>query len=181
MEERPLRRRLRLYIKMKVINTSYTVVSVDPGYERLGVAVVKKENGKEYLLFSDCFISSKKDTDATRLYTIGTLFKKLLKEYRPDAVALEKIFFTTNQTTGILVANMSGVIKFLSKEMDIPVFEYTPTGVKMAMASHGRASKEDVHQMVSKFIVLPSKKRLDDEIDAIAVGLTHLAHARISE
>lgn len=165
---------------MKVIHTSYTVVSVDPGYERLGVAVVKKDKGKEYLLFSDCFISSKKDADASRLYGIGTQFKKLLEDYKPDAVAMEKIFFTTNQTTGILVANMSGVIKFLAREANLPVFEYTPTGVKMAMASHGRASKEDVHQMVSKLIVLPEKKRLDDEIDAIAVGLTHLAHARIS-
>lgn len=166
---------------MRVVNTAYTVVSVDPGYERLGVAVVKKENGKEKLIFSDCLISSKKDTDASRIYSIGTSFKKLLKKYKPDAVALEKIFFTTNQTTGILVANMSGVIKYLSRELDIPVFEYTPTAVKMAMASHGRASKEDVHQMVERLLVLPPKKRLDDEVDAVAVGLTHLSHARISE
>ncbi len=165
---------------MKVINTAYTVVGVDPGYERLGVAVVKKEKGKESLLFSDCLLSSKKDDDATRLHDIGKAFEIILKKYSPDAVALEKIFFTTNQTTGILVANMSGVIKFLSKEKNIPVFEYTPTGVKMAMASHGRASKEDVHMMVSKLVTLPPKKRLDDEIDAVAVGLTHLAHARIS-
>ena len=166
---------------MKVINTSYTVVSVDPGYERLGVAVVKKENGKEFLLFSDCLISSKKDVDAARLFSIGSSFKKILKQYKPNAVAIEKIFFTTNQMTGILVANMSGVIKFLSKEANVLVFEYTPTGVKMAIASHGRASKEDVRQMVSKLLVLEPKKRLDDEIDAIAVGLTHLAHARIVE
>jgi crossover junction endodeoxyribonuclease RuvC len=165
---------------MRVLNSSYTVVSVDPGYDRLGVAVVKREKGKEYLLYSDCFLSSKKDEDATRLFVVGSLFKKLLEEYKPDAVAMEKIFFTTNQMTGILVANMGGVIKFLSKEKGLSVFEYTPTGVKMAIASHGRASKEDVHQMVSKLIVLPAKKRLDDEIDAIAVGLTHLAHARIS-
>ena len=166
---------------MRVLNTSYTVLSVDPGYERLGVAVVKKEKGKDFLMYSDCLISLKKDTDATRLYSIGSAFKKILKKYKPDAVAIEKIFFTTNQTTGILVANMSGIIKFLSKEAGVLVFEYTPTAVKMAIASHGRASKEDVHKMVSKLIVLQDKKHLDDEIDAIAVGLTHLAHARISD
>lgn len=166
---------------MRVVNTTYTVISVDPGYERLGVAVLKKENGKEFLLFSDCLISLKKDDDASRIFTIGLAFKKIIKKYKPDAVALEKIFFTTNQTTGILVANMSGVIKYLSKEKNVPVFEYTPTAVKMAMTSHGRASKEDVHQMVARLLILPPKKRLDDEIDAVAVGLTHLSHARIGE
>jgi crossover junction endodeoxyribonuclease RuvC len=164
---------------MRVVNTSYTVLSVDPGYERLGVAVLIKENGKEKLVFSECLQSSKKDTDGVRLQTIGLLFKKIIENYKPDAVAMEKIFFTTNQTTGILVASMSGVIKFLATEAGVPVFEYTPTGVKMAIASHGRATKEDVHQMVSKLVILPEKKRLDDEIDAIAVGLTHLARARL--
>lgn len=164
---------------MKVVNTPHTVLSVDPGYERLGVAVIKKENGKEHLLFSDCLQSSKKDTDGVRLQTIGVLFKAILEEYKPDAVAMEKIFFTTNQTTGILVASMSGVIKFLATEAGVPVFEYTPTGVKMALASHGRASKEDVHYMVERLLILSDKKRLDDEVDAIAVGLTHLAHARL--
>jgi crossover junction endodeoxyribonuclease RuvC len=165
---------------MKVLHSAHTVLSIDPGYERLGIAVLLQDKGKESVLFSTCIHSSKKDTDAVRLFNVGEAFKELLDTYKPDAVALEKIFFTSNQQTGIMVANVCGILKYLSSAKGLPVLEYTPTQVKMAIASHGRADKKDVHLMVEKLVSLEKRARLDDEIDAIAVGLTHLAHKRVA-
>lgn len=157
------------------------ILGVDPGYDRLGVCIIEKKNGKEILLFSDCIESSRKDSESARFYKMGNLFREILTAYKPDMVAMEKLFFVNNLTTGIAVANLCGVIKFLSEERGIPLSEYAPTQVKLAIASHGRANKNDVHAMVLKLITLSKKKRKDDEVDAIAVALTHSAHLHIND
>jgi len=151
-------------------------MGVDPGYDRLGVCIIEKTQGKETLLFSECIQTNKKDSESVRLHQAGNLFRELLRRYTPQEVAIEKLFFVSNVTTGIAVANLCGIVKFLTEEKGIPIYEYSPTQVKLAIASHGRGSKEEVHAMVTRLIDLPAKKRVDDEIDAIAVALTHSAH-----
>jgi crossover junction endodeoxyribonuclease RuvC len=158
---------------------AFRIIAIDPGYDRMGVAVLEKKDGKEILVHSECVETSKKLIEQKRLHILGIAFESLLKKYKPSEVALEKLFFANNRTTGIGVAHVNGIIKYLSEKYTLPLSEYTPTEVKVAVTSSGRAEKRDVAFMVSKLLVLPPKKRLDDELDAIAVGLTHLSHRKL--
>ena len=163
---------------MKQKESKVRILSIDPGYDRCGVAIIDVEHGKTNLVFSGCAQTSRKNSELQRLQSIGSYITTCLETYTPDESAIEKLFFTNNQQTAMLVAQAVGVIKFIIESKKTPLFEYTPMEVKVAVSGHGRASKEDVHQMVTKLIHLPTKKMLDDEVDAIAVGLTHEASRR---
>lgn len=155
------------------------ILGIDPGYERLGVAVVERTDGKEQLIFSDCIRTSATLPFNERLLAIGTAVELIIAEHAPEALAYERLYFNTNQKTAMGVAEVRGVISFVCSQAGLPVHEYTPPQIKMALSGWGHASKAQVADMVHRLITLPEKKkRLDDEYDAIAVALTHLAHVR---
>lgn len=154
------------------------VLGIDPGYDRLGVAVVEKENGQEKLLFSDCISTDKTDGLPERIQAAGTVFKQLLSEHNPDAVALETIFFNKNIKTAIGVAQMRGVLLYLAKEAGCSVYEYGPQEIKVAVTGYGKSDKEAVIEMVKSLVSNAPDSALDDEYDAIAAAVTCLAHYR---
>ncbi|HBD24733.1 MAG: hypothetical protein A2566_03345 [Candidatus Zambryskibacteria bacterium RIFOXYD1_FULL_40_13] len=155
------------------------IISIDPGYERLGIAVLEKERGqKETLLFSECFKTSAKLPHNGRLALIGDRIKEIIKKYKPEALATEKLFFSGNQKTAMLVAEARGVILYTGSSSDLKIFEYTPNEVKIAITGYGRSEKRQMIDMVKKLIVVNSKTNSDDEFDAIAIGLTHFAIQR---
>ncbi len=158
------------------------IISIDPGYERLGIAVVEKVDGgsKEQLIFSECFRTSAKDEFNDRLLQVGQRIKEVIAEHKPETLAIEKLYFNSNQKTAIQVSQVIGSIIFLAKDSGLEVFEYTPLQIKLAVAGNGKGSKDDVITMLKYLIDLPDKKMLDDEYDAIAVGLTHFAHRKIN-
>lgn len=154
------------------------ILGIDPGYDRLGIAVIEKPlKGKETLLYSDCLQTNSKDTIYTRLKQVGAETAKILDSFKPDAIALETLFITKNQKTAMRVAEARGIIIYEAVKRDIPVFEYGPMQVKMAITSDGTSGKDRIFKMLGMLIVLPKKKALDDEYDAIAVALTHSACA----
>ena len=154
----------------------FRVLSIDPGYERLGIAVLeKKQKEKEILLYSECFKTSSKLPFEERLLLIGTEVKKLFKEFKPDVCALEKLFFNTNQKTAMMVAQVRGAIIYEAKLNGIKVFEYGPSEIKIAITGYGKSSKYQITNMVKKLIKIDKKILYDDEFDAIAVGLTCFA------
>ncbi|MDP2705196.1 MAG: crossover junction endodeoxyribonuclease RuvC [Patescibacteria group bacterium] len=159
----------------------YSVLSIDPGYDRLGVAVIKKENGRESLVHSDCITSSKKLTHPKRLALIGETLKKLIGEYAPNAIAVEKLFFNMNQKTAFSVAESRGVILYEAGRADISVYEYTPGEIKAAVTGHGRSDKKQVETMVEKILSIKKDISYDDEYDAIAVGLAHMSLYRAKD
>lgn len=154
------------------------VLAVDPGYDRLGVAILEKQNGAEVLLHSTCVLTDKKADLADRLLTLGTAVHKLLAEHSPDAVALETLFFNQNRTTAIGVAQARGIIIFLGKQANCTILEYGPQEVKVAVTGYGKSDKAAVIDMVTRLIPNAPTDALDDEYDAIAVGITALAHQR---
>ena len=154
------------------------VLAFDPGYERLGVAILEKQKGKEVLLFSGCVRTSAKLEFAERLAALGKEAKALIKKWKPDAVALEDLFFEKNAKTAMQVAEVRGALTYIAASRGLAVHHYTPGEVKMAVTGYGRASKADIALMVPKLIALPPRVRLDDELDAIAVGITCLASVR---
>ncbi len=154
------------------------VLALDPGYDRLGVAVIEKINTVETLLFSTCVTTSKESPLNERLYHIGTAFEKLLDTYTPDTVAIETLFFNKNQKTAIGVAEVRGILIYLASCHNCTIHEYGPQQIKVAVTGYGKSDKAAVIMMVKTLVKNVPEKALDDEYDAIAVGVTALAHSR---
>lgn len=154
------------------------VLAVDPGYDRMGVAVLKKTNNQEVLLLSTCIETDKKTPLDDRLYTLGQTFKELLEEHKPDLVAIETLFFNKNVKTGIGVAQARGIVMFLAREHNAVVKEFGPQEIKIAVTGYGKSDKTAVIDMVKRLVKGVPETALDDEYDAIATGVTALAHHR---
>lgn len=154
------------------------VLAIDPGYGRCGVAVVEKNGGnRETLLYSMCIETSADEEFGARLNAVATECSRLLEAHTPDCVAMEKLYFSNNQKTAMRVAEVRGAILAIAGAAGLPVFEYTPGQIKSAAAGSGSADKKAVAMMVRSLVIMDNRARLDDEYDAIAIGITHLAHA----
>ncbi|MFA6554451.1 MAG: crossover junction endodeoxyribonuclease RuvC [Candidatus Paceibacterota bacterium] len=155
------------------------ILGIDPGYGRLGLAVIEKPNkGKEVVLYSSCMETFGKDSIYQRFKEIGLEIVKIIEEYKPDEVALETLFIEKNQKTGMRVAEVRGIIIYEAVKRDIPVFEYSPLQIKSSITGDGTSDKTRMIKMIGLLVKLPKKIKLDDEYDAIAVALTHSACRR---
>lgn len=152
------------------------ILGIDPGFDRLGVAVVEKERGeRERVLFSTCITTSAKDTFPTRLLAVTKETEHIIKKWRPDAVAMETLIVTKNQKTAMRVAETRGALTYIAALSGLPVYSYAPSEIKLSAAGHGRADKKDVERMVRLLVSFPKEKVLDDEIDAVAVAIACFA------
>ncbi len=151
------------------------IIAIDPGYERMGVAVIEKSSGKEELLFSECFKTSAKIPHAERLALIGQEIEKVIKKYKPEAMAIETLFFSNNQKTGMQVSEARGVMLYVASVAGLVVKEFSPMAVKIAVTGYGSSEKSQVTEMVKRLIKIDKVIKYDDEFDAIAVGLTCFA------
>lgn len=154
------------------------VLALDPGYDRLGVAVMEHRNGREFLCFSSCIETERGSELSDRLFAVGVALEALLTTHTPDVVAVETIFFNKNQKTAIGVAQARGIILYLAKLHKCRVLELGPQEVKVAVTGYGKSDKRAVFNMIHRLIPNAPKKALDDEYDAIAVGITALAQIR---
>jgi crossover junction endodeoxyribonuclease RuvC len=155
------------------------ILGIDPGYERCGVAIIEKPtHGKEVVIFSDCLRTSSKLPLEKRLHAIGRDLEQLILQFQPDCAAIEELYFAKNTTTAMQVAEARGVIRYILESNTIPCTEYHPNKIKIAITGHGGANKSDLSIMIPRLITLDLTKKLDDELDAIAVALTHAAHMR---
>ncbi|MCI0551152.1 MAG: crossover junction endodeoxyribonuclease RuvC, partial [Anaerolineae bacterium] len=154
------------------------ILAIDPGYERMGIAALERiggNGGKDALLDSSCFKTSATLPFHERLLLLGEEVGGWIQKWQPEAMAIEKLFFNTNQKTAMQVSEARGVVIYEAMRNGVPVFEYTPLQVKIAIAGHGHAEKGQVTLMVQKLVKVDKKIVNDDEYDAIAIGLTHLA------
>lgn len=153
------------------------IISIDPGYERVGIAILEKDSG-EKLLFSECFTTSPNENFEDRILMIGEEIFDLIEKWSPTELAIETLFFNTNQKTAMRVAEARGVMIYQSKKMGLNIHEYTPLQIKNAITGYGRADKKQVDDMVRNLIKIEKEKMYDDEMDAIAIGLTACASIR---
>ncbi|OGI87417.1 crossover junction endodeoxyribonuclease RuvC [Candidatus Nomurabacteria bacterium RIFCSPLOWO2_01_FULL_33_24] len=151
------------------------ILAIDPGFERVGVAILEKKDGKEKLLYSSCFKTSAKILFAKRILLIGNEINRLIKKYKPKELAIETLFFFKNKKTVMVVSEARGVIIYEAQKAKLSIFEYTPLQVKMSLTGYGKADKIQIQTMVKKIISIDKNIKSDDEIDAIAIGLTHFA------
>jgi len=151
------------------------VLAIDPGYDRLGVAVMEYQAGKEIIIYSTCIETDKKSELTERLYEIGKIVSTLLLKYKPDTVAVETLFFNKNIKTAIGVAEARGIIIYLAKQAKCQLYEFGPQEIKIAVTGYGKSDKQAVFAMIKRLLPDVPPKALDDEYDAIAVGITCLA------
>ena len=157
------------------------IIGIDPGFDRLGICILDKHQNKEELIHSQCITTSKKESFEVRLAEIGEQLTKILELYKPHELAIETLFFTTNQKTIITVAEVRGICIYLSHIHDVTIHEYSPPQIKLAVTGYGKATKNDIALMVPKILNTKLKSGiLDDEIDAIAIALTHSAHRKMN-
>jgi len=154
------------------------VLGVDPGYERMGLAVAERKEGKDILLYSGCVTTKRTLSFQERIHHLGKEFLQTLLLWKPNRVAIETLYMYKNQKTMTRVSEVRGMLIYLSQSNSIIVDEYTPLEIKIAVTGYGRASKEEVERMVCRLLKLPCGRKYDDEIDAIATAITSLVRAR---
>lgn len=158
-------------------NEEIIVLGIDPGYDRVGIAVVKQSlnSKKAGIVYSECFLTKKDEDLNTRILAISARVADIIEKHKPDRLSIEKLYFTNNQKTAMGVAEARGVIINKAKEFGIPVDEYTPPQIKLAITGYGKADKKSIWHMVRALAEIKTDIKYDDEMDAIAIALTSLA------
>ena len=156
------------------------ILGIDPGFERLGIAVLEKNKAdrKERILFSECFKTEARLPFSERLNLIGGRIRNVIKDHKPDILAIETLFLNTNQKTVMRVAEARGVVIYEAAYAGLRIFEASPPQIKVATTGYGKADKAQIIKMVKMLIDVDEKKKSDDELDAIAIALTAFAHLR---
>lgn len=149
------------------------ILGIDPGYATVGYGAIEYVRGKARMLTYGVITTQPGKHISLRLAEIFRDMRTLLDQVRPDAVSIEELFFNTNITTGIQVAQARGVILLACAERGITPFEYTPLQVKQAVVGYGRAEKKQVMEMTRNLLGLESIPRPDDAADALAVAICH--------
>lgn len=157
------------------------ILGIDPGFERLGIAVLEKNKGdkKEKILFSECFKTSPKLSFHKRLFLVGEQIKKIITEHKPTVLAIETLFLNKNQKTVMHVSEIRGAVIYEGLCNGLEIFEASPPEIKIATTGYGRADKNQVMRMVKILVDINNSKKSDDELDAIAIALTAFAKIKI--
>ena len=155
------------------------IIGIDPGTASVGFGIIDEEDGRLNVVKYGVIRTQPKDGDASkRLQIIYRELNEILNTYRPDAAAVEELFFGRNISTAIQVGQARGVILLALANSQITVAEYSPPKIKEAVSGYGNASKEQVQYMVQNLLDLEEKPKPDDAADGLAVALTHYQHWR---
>lgn len=149
------------------------ILGIDPGFAIVGFGALRTEGSKQTLLACGAITTPAGFPLPTRLLQIENDMAQLFDTFQPDAMAVEELFFTNNITTGIGVAQARGVILAAAERAGVPIYEYTPPEVKMAVTGYGKAEKRQVMDMVKRLLNLKAVPKPDDAADAVAIALCH--------
>ncbi len=149
------------------------VIGIDPGYAIVGWGVVEYSGNRFAPVGYGALMTDKDTPFEQRLVEIYAGVQDVLQRYRPEALALEKLFYQHNQTTVIGVAEARGVILLAAAQAGVPVYEYTPMQVKQAVTGYGKAVKRQIQEMTRMLLKLPAIPKPDDTADALAMAVTH--------
>lgn len=152
------------------------IFGLDPGYAIVGYGIIEYKANKFRVLDYGAITTSKEDNLNDRLLQIYDQLCSLMDIYKPDALSIEKLFFNTNATTAIGVAEARGVCLLAAKQRDLDIAEYTPLQVKQAVTGYGKAIKQQVQEMTRMLLNLQKVPKPDDTADALAVAICH-AHS----
>lgn len=149
------------------------ILGIDPGYAIVGFGVLQSQQGRPSLLACGAINTPAGLPLSKRLLQIADDLDELIRQFSPDAMAVERLYFGNNVTTGIGVAQARGVILMTAERQGIPIYEYDPSQVKMAVVGYGKAEKRQVMDMTKRLLNLKSVPKPDDAADAVAIALCH--------
>ena len=153
------------------------ILGIDPGYGITGIGLIEAQRGSMQLLRCGAITTPAGMDFSARLEIIYEDMRKLLEVAKPDAVAIEELFFGHNVTTAIGVAQSRGVILLAIRQADVPIYQYKPMQVKQAVVGYGNATKHQVQDMTKRLLHLQAMPKPDDAADAIAIALCHARSA----
>ncbi len=153
-----------------------TVVGLDPGYGKFGVAVLTGRGGQVSWRDSTCLTTDNKLALPDRLQIIGQNLELIFAEIKPQIIALERLFFSRNQKTALVVSEARGLGIYLGKKTGATILEYTPAQIKQTVTGYGRSDKRQIMTIIPRLLKIEKTIKEDDEYDAIAVALTAFAH-----
>lgn len=156
------------------------VLGIDPGYAIVGYSVVSFNNVRFKPIEYGAVLTDAKELFSDRLDKIFNEISSIIDKYKPDALSIEKLYFNTNATTAIDVAQARGVIVLAARLKNVPVYQYTPLQVKQAVTGYGRAEKRQVQEMVKHILNLSKVPKPDDTADALAIAICHSHYAASS-
>jgi crossover junction endodeoxyribonuclease RuvC len=156
------------------IHAVYVIVlGIDPGVANTGYGVVAQQRGRIVALDGGVIETPSARAAPARLAAIHERVGELLDEYRPDAIALEDLYFGSNARSAFAVGQARGVVMLAAGQRGVPCASYTPQQVKGAVCGNGRAPKDQVQRMVQALLALPTLPRPDHAADALAVAICH--------
>ena len=155
-----------------MIKTKYKILGIDPGVARVGWGLIEVDGGKLTPLAYGCIETPAEMDHLNRLEQIKDKLENILQKFKPDRVAIEKLYFAQNVTTALSVGEARGVILYTLISSGLNCIEFTPLEVKQSICGYGRANKKQVQEMVKVFLKLKDIPRPDDAADGLAIALT---------
>jgi len=149
------------------------IFGIDPGIATTGYGIIEENSGNLSFLAHGCIITKPGD-QSKRLAILHQELHELLCTYQPSCIAVEQLYFSKNTTTALIVSEARGVILLTAALLSIPVFEYTPKQVKLAVTGSGSADKHQMQAMVARILRLDSIPKPDDAADGLAIALCHI-------
>ncbi len=149
------------------------ILGIDPGFGIIGFGVIDKSNSGLSVVDYGVISTPKEMSFNERLEVIYNSINTLIKNFRPDEISIEELYFNRNITTGIKVAEARGIILLAFQQCKLPIYEYTPQDIKLALTGTGRADKSQMKFMVKTLLHLHKSPTPDDAADAVAVALCH--------
>lgn len=149
------------------------ILGIDPGFATVGFGLVDAERAQVHMVTYGAITTPAGLPLSRRLYQISCDMEELIGRLKPDVISIEELFFNTNITTGIAVAHGRGVLLCAAEKCGVPLYEYTPSQVKLAVTGYGKAEKRQVMDMTKRLLKLKAVPRPDDAADALALALCH--------
>lgn len=160
-------------------NRDMRIIGIDPGTGILGFGVIDTDKGKTKLVTAGVIRTPANTPIDERLEEIFDGLSEIIAETKPDAMSIEKLFFSRNVTTAISVAQARGVAMLTGRKAGLPIAEYTPQQIKQTLSGYGKADKKQVQEMVRLQLGLTEVPKPDDCADALAAAITHYMMSRI--
>ena len=149
------------------------ILGIDPGYATIGFGIIEYDNFRFKTIAYGAVTTTPDKDFSDRLCDIYDDISTLINKYLPECLSIEKLYFNTNTTTAIDVAQARGVILLAARRAGISIFEYTPLQVKQSITGYGRAEKHQVMEMVKNLLQLNAVPKPDDTADALAIAICH--------
>jgi crossover junction endodeoxyribonuclease RuvC len=157
---------------MPIKKTSNRILGIDPGYGRVGIAILENENNKQKLLHSECFETDSELEQPERLNLITKRLEEVNQEFKPNILGIETLLWSKNKKTALKVAEARGAILNFAAANHLEIFQFNPNQIKLAVTGYGKADKKQMIKMIDLICKPNHKIKYDDEYDAIATAIT---------